>query len=320
MRRTLRLRTLTPLVLLGIVAVLLIAACGTESPVPTATPQRINPTQGALLVLTPTTVPVAPLEEGPGVGAAGVGAIGASNPTQAGLAAEGEPAQPLPSVTPQPTLAHFPLAIGAADGLLLQGSYYSAAQRPAPGILMLHQGGSDRHAWDALALQLQRAGYAVLAIDLRGYGATGGTPDWTRAPADVAAALSQLAELPGISPGRLAVVGAGIGANLGLNACADRAGCSAAVLLSPGLDYLGITTANAMPRMAQRPVLIVASENDDNNPADSVTLDGLAQGPHRLVIYPAAGHGTEMFSAQPDLIPLITEWLASQVPPPALES
>ncbi len=301
-------------------AALLIAACGTSSPEPTATPVRSNPTQGALLILTPTTIPLAPIEEGAGVGAPGVGAAGVSNPTQAGLAAEGEPAQPLPSVTPQPTQERFPMTIGAADGLLLQGSYYSAAQRPAPGVLMLHDGGSDRHVWDDLAQQLQRAGYAVLAIDLRGYGDTGGVPDWSRAPADVAAALTQLGELPGISPGRLIVVGAGIGANLGLNACADRVGCAAAVLLSPGLDYLGITTADAMTRMGQRAVLIVASENDDNNPADSVTLDGLARGAHRLVIYPDAGHGTELFGTQPDLIPLIAEWLVAQVPLPPPES
>ena len=85
------------------------------------------------------------------------------------------------------------------------------------------------------------------------------------------AALRQLAELPGINPAQLIVIGAGIGANLGLNACVDQPGCVGMVLLSPGLDYRGITTAEAMARLTARPVLITASENDDNNPADSLT-------------------------------------------------
>lgn len=307
-----------PLLVTLISAVLLLAACGdTPAPDLTVTPVPYNPTQGALLLLTPTTLPLAPIEEGPAVGESGVGAPGVSNPTQAGLAAEGQPAQDLPPVTPQPTQARFPMAIGAADGLLLQGDYYSAARRPAPGALLLHQGERDRSTWTALAERLQSAGYAVLTLDLRGYGATGGTPDWALAPRDAAAALEQLSELPGVDANRLIVVGAGIGANLGLNACADRAGCGAAVLLSPGLDYLGITTGSAIVRMGARPVLIITSENDGNNPADSVALNSMAQGPHRLDIYPGAGHGTDILAAEPGFVNVIAEWLVEVVPPPA---
>lgn len=308
------------LIAASVIALLALAACGTPAAEPTATPQRFDPTQGAVLLLTPTTLPIAPVEEGPAIGAPGVGAAGVSNPTQAGLAAEGQPAQDLPTVTPQPTLARFPMQVGAPDGLLLHGDYYSAAQRPAPGVLLLHQGGSDRAAWADLAAQLQAVGYAALALDLRGYGATGGSPDWTLARGDATAALAYLGDLPGVDPNRLIVVGAGIGANLGLNACADAPGCGAAVLISPGLDYLGVTTADAMARMNQRPVLIISGEGDDNNPADSITLDSLARGPHRLVIVPAAAHGTALLQADPTLLNLVAEWLAGSVPPPALES
>ena len=308
------------LIVFALAFALLSAACGPLDAQPTVTPQPYNPTQGALLLLTPTTIPVAPIEEGPEIRDAGLGAVGVSNSTQAALPAEGQPAVDLPTSTPRATLANFPMQIGASDGLLLQGAYYSAAQRPAPGVLMLYQDSGDRTAWDALAAQLQSAGYTVLSVDLRGYGATGGAADWNLASLDVAAALAQLAELPGVDAQQLSVIGAGTSANLALNACADRAGCQAAVLLSPGLDYLGITTPNAMARLGARAVLIVASENDGNNPTDSVTLDGLAQGTHRLVIYPDAGHGFEMLSSAPDLTPLIAQWLALIVPPPALES
>jgi len=299
-------------------AMLTLAACG-DVPAPplTATPVPYNPTQGAVIILTPTTIPLAPIEEGPGISESGVGSAGVSNPTQAGLAAEGQPEQDLPTSTPLATQAHFPMMIGTTDGLLLAGDYYSAVRQPAPGILLLHGGGHDRGDWEPLTSLLQNTGYAVLAIDLRGYGDTGGTPDWTLATNDTAMALSQLGELPSVDAGNLIVIGAGIGANLGLKACAESAGCVASVLLSPGLDYQGITTPDAMMLMGPRPVLIAASDSDDNNPADSIMLDGMAQGTHRLEIYPGAVHGTDLLGTEPSLVGLIVEWLAVMVPPPA---
>lgn len=298
---------------------LLLAACGSD-PDATRTPIPQQPTRGPVLILTPSIIPVAPLEEGHGVGASGVGSQGVSSATQAGLPAEGQPDQDLPTVTPQPTQASFPMRISAADGLLLEASYYSAARRPTPGVLLLHMGDADRHTWDDLAARLQQVGYAVLAVDLRGHGATGGRENWALAQQDTAAALAELAALPGVDASRLIVIGAGIGANLGINACADVAGCAAAALLSPGVDYLGITATGAVTRFGARPLLIIASENDGNNPADSVTLDALAVGPHQLLIVPFSAHGTDLLRVQPDLIEQIAGWLAVTVPPPTLES
>lgn len=288
---------------------LALAACADAGPASTPTPDVPSPAPS--LAPSPTINPVLPSGDGES-GAV----IGASNPTQAALAAEGQPDRDIPTITPQPTQAQIPMALSADDGLIIQASYYSAPTRPAPGVLLVPMEGTGRAVYAALAARLQQAGYAALAVDLRGYGDTGGAPDWTLAQADVRAALDLLADLPGVSRGQLAVVGAGIGANIALNACADFAGCNAAVLLSPGLDYHGVTTAGAIARMGQRAVFIVAGENDDNNPADSITLDNLATGDHRLAIYPDVGHGADMLAARPELIDLIVEWLLPRVPPP----
>jgi dienelactone hydrolase len=297
--------------LVSVALVLIVTACGQVPPLPTATPAPPTP-----LPASPTVNPVMPLAEGQQIRAVPLGDAGSTNPTQAALPAEGEPAQAQPTVTPQPTQAELPMLISASDGLVLRGTYYGAPARPAPGVLMLHQQGSDRSSWDDLARRVQAAGYAVLTVDLRGSGETGGAEDWTLALSDVRQVLDTFVQLPGVSPGRIVVIGASIGANLGLNACADLAGCAGAVLLSPGLDYASITTADAMPRLGARPVLIVASENDNNNPADSLALDGMASGDHQLTIYPAAGHGTDMFAAEPGLFDLIAAWLEAHVPPP----
>jgi pimeloyl-ACP methyl ester carboxylesterase len=296
-------------------AALVLAACGPAPADPTPTPAL--PVYGPSVVPSATVNPVAPLVEGPGIREQSPGGQGASNPTQAGLAAEGQPAADLPTITPLPTQAQLPMMITAPDGLVLQATFYGAPVRPAPGVLMLHQRGGDRTTWHDLAQRLQAAGYAVLTVDLRGHGATGGAQDWTLAPGDVRAVWTQLGQLPGVLSTQMIVIGASVGANLGLSVCAESPGCVAAVLLSPGLDYRGITTADAMAGMGVRPVLIAASENDNNNPADSLTLDSMAAGDHRLVIYPAAGHGTAMFAAEPGLIDLITQWLLARVAPPA---
>lgn len=284
----------------------------TTAETPVTSPTADWPTALPPLAKSPTVAPLAPAVEGPAIREPGPGAAGVSNPTQAGLAAEGHPAQELPTITPRPTVERLPMPISAPDGVVLAGAYYAARARPAPGVLIVSR---DRAEWDALATALQARGYAVLVVALRGFGATGGAVDWTLAGADVRAALAHFVELPGITTGQVAVIGAGTGANLALNACADDPGCGGAVLLSAGLDYLGITTPDAMARLGARPVLIVASENDDNNPADSLALDGLARGPHRLIVYPAGEHGAALLAAQPDLVPTIADWLAAHLPP-----
>jgi pimeloyl-ACP methyl ester carboxylesterase len=298
----------------GALLVALLTACGLGvDSAPTDTPAPTLP----LLQASPTTNPVAPLPEGPLIHDTGFGEAGVSNPTQASLAAEGQPAQDLPTVTPRPTEARLPMMISASDGLILRATYYSAPARPAPGVLLLHQRGADRTSWEALALKLQAAGYAVLAVDQRGHGETGGAEDWALAQDDASAALEMLASLPGIGPGQVIVIGASLGANVGLNACAALPGCAAAVLLSPGLDYRGVSTAGAMARLGARPVLIIAGENDGNNPADSLALGSMAAGDHEVLVFPQGGHGMALLDAVPDLADRIVAWLVAHVPPPA---
>jgi pimeloyl-ACP methyl ester carboxylesterase len=301
-------------VLIALALAVALAACVDESPVPTATPDW--PTPLPPIPASPTVNPVAPIEEGPEIRDPASGVAGASNATQAALAAEGEPGQIQPTITPLPTQAQLPMMVGASDGLILRGTFYGPAIRPAPAVLIVRR--NEFAAWDALTASLQAAGYAVLVMDLRGFGATGGAAHWPLALEDARAALAQLADLPGVNPGQIIVIGDGIGANLVFNACADYAGCAGAALLSPGLDYLGITTAGAMARFGRRAVLIIASENDDNNPADSVTLNGLAGGDHMLAILPSAGHGATLFAADPGLPALIAGWIQARFPPPTI--
>ena len=291
---------------LTLIVALVLAACDVGQQTSTATPRPTD--SGPILAASPTVDPRLPSGDG-NMGES----VGASNPTLAGLAAEGQQMEDPPTFTPQPTDAFLPLMISTSDGLVLQATFYSSPVQPAPVVLMLHQVGGSRADWDPLAQRLQAAGYAVLALDLRGYGDTGGEANWSLAQGDVAAAVSLIQEMGDVDASHIVIVGASIGANLALNACADTSGCAAAVLLSPGLDYHGITTSEAMVRLGVRPTLIVASEGDNNNPADSLTLDSMAQGDHQLVVLARAGHGTAMLNADPALLDQIVQWISARV-------
>lgn len=203
------------------------------------------------------------------------------------------------------------VVLTAEDGVPLVGTYWATApDRPAPGVLLLHMVGRTRGDWTRLARRLQAEEYAVLAIDLRGHGESGGKQDYPAMMKDVAAAYTWLRQQEAVAPDAVVLIGASIGANLALNFAAEEPSVRGLVLLSPGLDYRGIQTEAAMQRYGARPVLIVASEEDGYAASSSRTLDARALGPHQLKMYKGIGHGTDMLSASADVEDLIVQWLA----------
>jgi alpha-beta hydrolase superfamily lysophospholipase len=213
------------------------------------------------------------------------------------------------------------LVLKTADGVPIAATYYPP-QLPGqrPSVILLHMLNRTRADWTGFARALSEAGYATLAIDLRGHGEStrgvgswqGFTPDDFGAMVqDVAAGHAYLKKAPDADGGRLAVIGASIGANVALRYGAREPSVRTLVLLSPGLDYRGVTTAEAMGAYGGRPVLIAASREDGYSAQSSSRLDNLARGRHRLDLYNGAGHGTRMFPKVPELETTILEWLAS---------
>jgi uncharacterized protein len=110
-----------------------------------------------------------------------------------------------------------PVTLPATDGITLAGQFYETASRPAPGVVLVHMQSRTRADWDEVAQQLEAAGMTVLAIDLRGHGASGGAaaPLAAMVP-DVRAAVQWLSTRPGVRPDAMGVAGASLGANLAL--------------------------------------------------------------------------------------------------------
>jgi dienelactone hydrolase len=199
----------------------------------------------------------------------------------------------------------------SVDGLDLAGTFYAPKNQPPPwpGVILLHMLWGSRTSWDEYAEEFAKAGFAVLSIDLRGHGETGGAVDWESAVSDLQQVWSYFTERPDIDPDRTAFVGASIGANLALIAGANEPAVRTVVLLSPGLNYAGVKTEAAMQSFGERPVLIAASQEDTYAASSSIALDAKALGESQLIMYEDAGHGTFIFQAEPELSQLIIEWL-----------
>lgn len=223
---------------------------------------------------------------------------------------ERERATTAPTATPFPSTDYRLLTLPGADGTTLVGAfYYPPESEPAPAVLLLHMEGDRKESWAPFATELQEAGYAALALDLRGHGESEGERDWAAMPEDASQAWARLIAQPEVDPERSAILGAGTGANLALVAAAVEPDVRATVVLSPRSDDPVLGAEEAMEDYGERPVLIVASQDDPESAEFAQALAEAAQGPQALTLYARAGQGTEMFINQPDLTGLILGWL-----------
>ncbi len=215
------------------------------------------------------------------------------------------------------------IALETSDGVRLVGSFEPVAEARGAALL-LHMMPATKESWAPLQRLLAEKRIASLAIDLRGHGESLGGPEGFRAftdaehqasRADVAAAADWLRERTGLGVGRLALVGASIGANLALEYAAAHPAVPAVVALSPGLVYHGIAAMPAANGLARPQRVILAASDDDAYSADSVLkLAERTLAKAEVIRFAAAGHGTAMFEADPTLLGRVADWLAAALP------
>ncbi len=198
------------------------------------------------------------------------------------------------------------------DGILIFCDFYKPkSDMPSPAVILLHTDSNNRQIWadNGFAEKLLENGYAVLAVDMRGYGYTGGEKDWDKAINDMKQIWRYLTKQADIDQSRIVFLGAGIGANIALAAASVEPDVRNVVLLSPGLDYQGITTADKMESYGDREILMIADEETESADACQ-TLKSLAKGnPAEVKIYPGKAYGTDLLDEHEDLDDKILEWL-----------
>lgn len=235
-------------------------------------------------------------------------------------------ARPVSSIVAPPEAPGQVIGLQARDGTRIAASYWSGATADAPAVLLLHGIGASREMFSEHAAWLRNLGYAVLALDFRGHGASGAaerTFGWREAD-DAAAALAFLRRnAPGRRVGVIAVSLGGAAALLGdagplradamalqavypdlrtaiRNRIASRAGRPAALLAEPLLSFqswprYGVPPGRIAPltglRRFPRPVLVIGGLRDrETTPADTRTLFDAAPGRKSLWMVEGADH------------------------------
>src|SRR3954447_26724284 len=110
------------------------------------------------------------------------------------------------------------------DGATLAATWYEPSTRPAPAVIFVHMLQKSRRDWDDLATRFAGEGIGALAVDLRGHGeSTGSAQDYTGMVQDVRAARRFLSSRSEVTPSRIGIAGASIGATLAALEAADDA-------------------------------------------------------------------------------------------------
>ena len=201
----------------------------------------------------------------------------------------------------------------APDGVALVADFYAAPEETtdAPVIIALHMLNSKRSAYEPIIPGLHAAGYAILNVDLRGHGESGGSRDWEAAIADIADWLDWLNTERQLYENGLAIMGASIGANVAIITCAESQICQGAIALSPGLDYRGVRPETALvDGLADRSALLVAAQQDSSSATAIRQMFLNAQGALTARLVRGRAHGTRLFDSDYNsLSGLIILWL-----------
>jgi uncharacterized protein len=216
--------------------------------------------------------------------------------------------------------------LASADGTPIAGSFWPGAQRSGPAVLLLHGINNDRTSLRRQTEWLNGLGYAVLAIDFRGHGASGAvdrTFGWREAD-DARAGYDWLKrQAPGRKVGVIGVSLGGAAALLGkqgplpaeamvlhavypdlrkaiANRIARVAGSPLSIVGEPLLSYqswprYGIAPERIAPvaglrRYRGRVLIVAGSEDLSTTLEDSRRLYDAAPGPKALMVVDGAGH------------------------------
>ena len=210
------------------------------------------------------------------------------------------------------------VSLKAADGVTLDGGWRPAATKAKAGVVLVPMLGRAHDDYAGFSQALAGYNVASLAVSLRGHGksqAPGGkaadkfgADDWKKARADIAAAVAALREKVGEAP--VVVVGASIGANLAVLYASEQPDkVQGLVLLSPGLDYHGVTITEPFGKLKTKPTMVI-NASDDHQAVPAAKLQVLHD-PARFTMlqYDGSDHGTELLGKHPQIVSKLIAWL-----------
>jgi uncharacterized protein len=212
----------------------------------------------------------------------------------------------------------------AADATALNAWFLPATrkaeEKAKATVLFLHGNAENISTHFRNVAWLPAAGYNVLALDYRGYGASEGTPSLAGVQLDIDAAMLHLLARPDVDPDRIVIIGQSLGGALAIHYTAHsayRSHIRAIIIDSAFSDYRLIvkekmaglfltwplqwlpwltidnnySPAASVSALSPIPLLLIHGDRDVVVPQHhSLRLFELAQEPKTLLIVPGAGH------------------------------
>ena len=205
------------------------------------------------------------------------------------------------------------VTFSTADGVEIHGTFQlpdGDIFDPLPAVLLVHGGKQSRAEWAPLQPELGESGWAVLSIDLRGHGATGGEiADWAAffndkdgVPQDVAAAMAFLGDHESVNKERIAVVGSSVGGNLACVAV-ENLGAIGGVCLSGKTE--AATSLAGKELTGLKSMLFIAGEKEQSGARAEFAreLSAVSAGASRAhIVKDSSAHGAALLSEKPELV------------------
>ena len=200
----------------------------------------------------------------------------------------------------------------------------SAAQKQLPTVLLIHSIGYSSEDWGGLIQKLTQAGFAVIAMDLRGHGqsvydTTFHKKSWPyftpktyqKFPSDVLGILSKTQQqVKNLNLKNMAIVGADLGANSAVLAAEKmKIKPKTMVLISPLVSFKGLYIPVVLTNL-NMPILTMTSKQDRISLSSQKTLAKFSQGGFYAQNYPNGGMGMLMIKVNPSMASDITKWIS----------
>ena len=255
---------------------------------------------------------------------------GATSPvatnSAATLVVQPEPVAVEPRAQRSSRSAIEPIALRTTDKVALKADFYAPreGERRAPAVLLLHGAGADRSTVADLAEGLQRAKFAVLAIDLRGHGeSTEGDLDWSEmdeearktlwafATRDVDAAARWLSQREGIHSTNLTVIGVGAGGALAIRHAADDENVRCVGVIGLATETYGFDLSSDLRDVEGLPVLIAAARDERDA---AVELVAEVEGDDYVTVGGLRASSDEILTDK-KLRKLVVDWVEAEAMP-----
>lgn len=199
------------------------------------------------------------------------------------------------------------VTLKASDGTTIKGHHQGSGDK---GVVLVH--GKERSAQDFEYLRgrLADQGFQVVAVDLRGHGASGSNPAedaWPEMDRDVCAAADYLKRR---GAKVTTAVGSEFGGSLSIHAASDCESIHRLVLLSPDLAKSGtVTLGTALDAMGEKPILLIANPEDQSQARSAGFIEGRAKGKVDVTFAEGAGAGVKMLNRDAGVEGTILSWL-----------